>query len=91
MQPIASYVHDPDAVLDYSIDWSRWLDTDTIATSSWTVTTGVTLDSHSNTTTRATAWVSGGTAGEVYFLTNHVVTAGGREDDRSIRLTVAER
>lgn len=30
---------DPDETLDYSVDWSRYLDTDTISSVSWSVTT----------------------------------------------------
>ncbi len=57
---------DPDAVLDYSIDWTTWLAGDTLATSVWTVPAGITKDSETNTTSKSTVWLSGGTAGEVY-------------------------
>lgn len=82
---------DPDAVLDYEIDWSTWLGSDTISTSAWTVPAGLTKDSDTNTTTTATIWLSGGTAGEVYELTNHIVTAGGREQDQTVQLICAEQ
>lgn len=85
------YQKDPDAVLDYTIDWSTWLGDDTIATSGWTVPTGLTEDSDSNTTTTATVWLSGGTVGTVYTVTNEITTAGGRTDDRSIQIFVTER
>ena len=85
------YVKDPQAVLDYQVDWSAWLGTDTIASSSWTAETGITVDSDSHTTTTATAWVSGGTTGERYRLTNHITTAGGRTDERTITIVVRDR
>lgn len=88
---VASYTKDPDAVLDYELDWSEWLDTDTIASSSWTADTGITIDSDTNTTTTATVWVSGGTVGERYEVTNHIVTTAGREDDRSIKIKCKEK
>jgi hypothetical protein len=85
-------LHDPQAVLDYQIDWSAWLGTDTISTSTWTVPTGLTqpsASSHSDTT--ATVWLAGGTEGNSYTVTNHILTASGRQDDRSITITVAQR
>ena len=84
---------DPDAVLDYKVDWSTWLAeiSDTIATSSWDVPTGLTEDSDENNETEAVVWLSGGTAGQTYTVTNHIVTAGGREDDRSFQIVVKDR
>jgi hypothetical protein len=84
------YVKDPDAVLDYQIDWEAWLNGDTIATSSWVVD-GVTLDSDANTNTTATAWLSAGTADTIATATNSIVTAAGREDDRTLELHIEER
>ena len=85
------YQKDPDAVLDYTIDWSSWLGDDTISASSWTVPSGLTKDSDSNTTTAATVWLSGGTEGVIYTVTNQITTAGGRTDERSIKILVVER
>lgn len=85
------FLKDPNAVLDYINDWSDWLVTDTIATSTWTVPTGITKDSSSNTTTTATVWLSGGTAGVSYTVVNRIVTAAGRTEDRSVVLMVLER
>lgn len=82
---------DPNALLDYVADWSEWLDTDTIATSTWTVPAGLTNEGEQNTTTTATVWLSGGTAGTSYTVTNRISTAGGRTDDRSITVKVKER
>jgi len=85
------FVKDPDAVLDYVVDWSDWLGTDTISSSSWTVPTGITKDSDTNTTTTATIWLSGGTEGAEYRVTNQIVTTDGRTDERSIIIKVDER
>ena len=82
---------DPSAILDYTINWATWLGTDTIATSSWTVTAGITKVSDSKTTTTTTIFVSGGTAGSNYDLTCTITTAGLRTDQRTIRVPVAER
>ena len=91
MTTIATFYKDPNAVLDYQIDWETWLDSDTISTSTWTVPTGITKDSDTNSTTTTTIWLSGGTAGTSYTLLNRVVTAGGRTDDRSITIIVREK
>lgn len=82
---------DPNAVVDYRIDWSKWLtDGDTIATSEWTVPAGVTMTTEYNDDTSATIWLSGGTAGENYSLTNRITTSGGRTQDRTIIIQVKE-
>ena len=83
---------DPDAVLDYQWDWSAWLsDDDSITSYTVTVDDGLTLDTDTNTSTAVTAWFSGGTIGERYDATAHIITADGREDDRTMRITVTER
>jgi len=86
-----TFTKDPNAVLDYSVDWSRWLDGDTIATSVWTVPAGLTKVSDANTTTKTTAWLSGGTADQSYTVTNRITTTGGRTEDRSFIVKVEER
>ena len=86
-----NFLKDPEGVLDYQIDWSSWLDEDAISSSSWTVPTGITEDSSTNDTTTATIWLSGGTLGEDYEITNRIVTAGGRTEDRTITIKVRAR
>jgi len=89
---VKPYEKDPQANLDYQVDWSDWLgSTDTISTSTWTVPDGIVEESDSNTTTTATIWVSGGTLGETYDLVNHIVTTEGREDDRTIHLKLVDK
>ena len=82
---------DPNAVVDYQIDWSEWLGTDTIATSTWVVSAGITNVTDSHTNTGTTIWLSGGTDGTAYDLTNHITTAGGRQEDRTITVPVANK
>lgn len=87
------YIKDPDAVLDWNFDWSNWLDGDEeIDVSTFIVSSGITVNSTSNTATSATVWLSGGTAG-VYRVTNRVTTDSipARTDDRSITIRVKER
>ncbi len=42
-----TFEKDPDAVLDYQFDWSKWLDGDTITDVSVSAEDGITVDSHS--------------------------------------------
>jgi len=86
-----TFTKDPDAVLDYQWDWSAWLAGDTIVEHTIDVPAGLTATPHSHTGTAVTAWIKGGTACQVYPVTCHVKTAGGREDDRTIEITVMER
>lgn len=63
--------------LDYVFDWVtyNWLDTGELITGSvWSASTGITVVTSSNTTTTTTIWVSGGTVGETYVLTNTITT-----------------
>lgn len=66
------YLKDPQAVLDYTVDWESWLPSgDTITDSTWTADDGITIDSDSFTTTAATVWLSGGSLGENYSIQPH--------------------
>lgn len=84
---------DPDEIIDYVVDWSNQmtLDTDTIATSDWVLDDGITEDSASNTTTQTLIFISGGTAGQRYDVTNRITTVGGRTWDQSFTVKVAQR
>tara|TARA_R110000782_G_scaffold219176_1_gene306510 strand:+ start:299 stop:601 length:303 start_codon:yes stop_codon:yes gene_type:complete len=88
----ASINKDPDEVLDYRFDFSADMTAtaDTIVTVAFVVT-GATLDSQSNTTTTATAWVSGGAAGTTAQVSCEVTTAAGRVIARSVFLKLKER
>lgn len=88
-----TFTKDPDAVLDYSVDWSLWLAGDEISTSEWILAQGALLEkvTDTKTTTKATVWLRGGEAGTTYLVTNRIVTVGGRTDDRTISVKVEER
>ena len=80
---------DPDEVLDYLLDWSaRIPNGDAIATSTWTVPSGITKDSDSHTETTTTIWLSGGTLDETYALTNRITTTGGRTMDQTVSIKI---
>lgn len=84
---------DPDEVLDFSLDWSKRLNGDTITTSTWIVPSGITKDSDSIGSPADTTiiWLSGGADNTTYELTNRIETAGGRTMDQTVRLRVRER
>jgi hypothetical protein len=85
------YFKDPQSKLDYTVDWTAWLGSDTIAASTWTLEAGLTKDSETRTATTSTVWVMGGTPGMIYRATCQITTAGGRIDERSILIVVAQR
>ncbi len=89
---IKKFTKDPNAVLDYTIDWSAWLAPgDTITDATATVSdNSLVVDTVSFTTDDTTVWLSGGVIGESYDVTIHVTTNGGREDDRTITINMKE-
>lgn len=84
---------DPNAVKNYEVDWGEeYLQGgDTITSSTWFADTGITIDSHTNTTTVATVWLSGGTDGLDYRVTNRITTASGLTDDYSLIMQVRQQ
>lgn len=93
---MAVIAKDPDAALDYGCDWSDWLDDgETISESTWVLPDGLTsgegAQAPSNTDTATVVWLSGGTAGRAYSVTNRITTSAGRTDDRSIIIRVRQR
>jgi hypothetical protein len=85
------YVKDPDAILDYYINWEPWLLGDPIETSSWNATGTISMGEQLLLGQVTGIWVSGGVVGERATLTNHILTAGGRVDDRTILLLISEQ
>lgn len=68
---------DPNDKLDYSEDFSDWLDTGTLisGTPAWTIfPTGPTLGDQVDTTTKSTIFISGCTLGVVYLLSCKITT-----------------
>ncbi len=88
-----TFTKDPDAVLDYSVDWSSWLAGDEISTSEWMLEQGALIEkvTDTKTATKATVWLRGGQAGTTYLVTNRIATVGGRTDDRTISVKVEDR
>ena len=88
-----TFTKDPDAVLDYSVEWSAWLAGDEISSSAWLLEQGAAIEqvTDAHTATKTTIWLRGGDAGTTYLVTNRIVTVGGRTDDRTISVKVEDR
>ena len=88
-----TFTKDPDAVLDYSVDWALWLSGDQISSSEWVLEQGATIEKIRDTftTSRTVVWLGGGDKGITYLVTNRIVTVGGRTDDRTISVKVEDR
>ena len=85
------FIKDPDAVLDYGVDWSKWLAAgETILSHTITAETGITKDSDSEADGAVTIWLSGGTAGERYNVACKIVTLT-RTDERTIIIKCEQR
>jgi uncharacterized phiE125 gp8 family phage protein len=87
---MGTYIKDPDSKLDYGFDWSEWLGADTISSSSWVIASGLTKVSDSASTTVTAVTISGGIIGQQYVITNRIITAAGRQDDRSHLIAIRE-
>lgn len=85
------YTKDPNATLDYSLEWAEWLGEDTLTGAEWIAPEDLTVESSNFTNTLATVWLSGGTLQEKYTVTCRITTAGGRVDDRSISIQIKEK
>lgn len=89
---------DSNEVLDYYVDWaSRMTENDEIASSDWEFAEdpdeALDIDSNSfNVSTHKTlVWLSGGTAGQSYELTNRITTTDGRTMDQTVKLKIKEK
>ena len=90
---ITSPPKDPSAVLDYSLDWTDWLEGETI--SSFTITVdpsgSLTVDSSSDDGSIVSYRLSGGTAGTMYSVTIQITTSAGQVEERTVRQYVMDR
>lgn len=89
---------DPWAVLDYSLDWTNWMPTGEVI-SAVTVTAQtisgdaapLTISSTTNTDYIVTAYISGGTVGNIYNVEYRITTDNSKKDSRNFRIKVVER
>ena len=74
--------------MDFLINWKPELEGDVIEESEFLLPDGLTEVSSSSTDTTATIFVSGGSCGCTYRITNRIETLGGRTRDRTIYVLV---
>jgi len=86
-------VQDPDANLDYKINWALWLNQDTITASTYTIDPAgaLTITFENYDTTETEVWLSNGDRGRKYKVINHITTAQGRETDRTILVEIQDK
>lgn len=79
---------DPSDRLDYTMNFAAVLGIDTIDSVLWVATTGITVDSgsNSNTTSTATVWLKDGVLGQQPTVTCRVTTVAGRIIERSFKI-----
>jgi hypothetical protein len=89
------YLKDPQSRVDYAIDWSIYLDGQTIEASQWLVTPdesgGIVAEEASFEPARTAARLAGGVTGHAYSVANLVTLSDGSTDVRSITLRVEAR
>ena len=89
------YLKDPEARVDYAIDWAVYLDGQTIVASTWAVEPdeqgGIAIEEASFAPERSAVRLAGGVIGHVYTVSNLVTLSDGSQDSRSITLRVEER
>ena len=101
MSEIPTFIKDPDAELDYAIDWGEdWLKgADVIATSTWIITSeniaspllSISSSSVDAANKVSTVWLAGGKNNKTYTVTNRIITTAGRKNDQSIYLKIQNK
>lgn len=82
------FFKEPTEVTTISIDWSDWLGNLTIATSAWSIASGITKDSDGQTDDSTLITLSSGTWGEVYELANTITASDGSVETRVILISI---
>lgn len=88
---------DPNAVLDYAVDWgAEYLAAgELLAASEWSVAPdepgGISVAGSNFDPSISTVKAAGGIAGHLYSLVNRIRTGAGRIDERSILIRVEDR
>lgn len=82
---------DPDNRKRFPWNWAAWLGQDTIVASEFIVPDGLAAVDEDFTTTTAEVWLTGGTLGADYEVTNRITTAAGATEDRTMTIKVRKR
>ncbi len=82
---LGSTEQDKDEAVSHTVNWTRDLHGGTISSVTWS-TSGMTNESQTNTSTTASARLSGGTPGTDYRITCAITTSLG--EDKEVEFTV---
>ena len=84
--PLPRFSMDPHDILDFSFDFTDWLESDTLSSITWSVSRGIITGSIAQTQTVATIFVSNGVVNRVYEVHCQVTTTAGRTVNRSLEI-----
>lgn len=82
--------HDPDAIEIYRVDWSGWLDGETLA-QNWAIPVDISAAIVGSTSTTVDIRVSGGLPNATAEVTVRAESSTGRRQDRTLRFRVMRR
>lgn len=89
-----AFEQDPDARVDYPVNWTTFLDGATLESSTWIPEEPsiVTVDEDSFTDTASLAFVAftGAVVGTKYKVVNRIVDSRGRIEDHTIEIKIKE-
>ena len=91
MLPLRRKIKDPDSTLDYSVDWTNWLNGDTIQSVVWNVSPGITIVSQGMFENQSRVWLSGGILDRTYTVQCLMTTVGGRTESYSFELHIEQK
>lgn len=98
---MTEFKKDPDAELDYGVDWNEYLESEELITNStWEIVTDnsesgdleiLTSPSPTLSDGLAKVWVTGGIERKTHKIRNRIETDKNRQDDRTFRIRITER
>ena len=91
---MTTYIQAKEGRLDYTIDWSDWLDGDLIGVSTWSAPNLTVVNSSIDSpATSTTVWLTGGEIGSVVEVRNTITTntSPTRITSRTVLLEIYQR
>ena len=86
---MSNFIQCPGSRLDYTVNWTDWLEEgDELTASTWSSSPQITFESATFTGVQATAFITGGTAGVTYTVTNSITTTAGRDHCQKFTLVI---
>jgi len=82
---------DPDERLDYTVDWTDRLSSETITNSTWAISgldAVLTTDGDAIENPRTKIWLLAGTLNKTYYVLNHITTSGGRIMEQTVKIKI---